>query len=247
MVNKILKKITGVFGYKLVEKNLIKNNRLIVSKSKINLNFILKKIFNNQKIKCLIQIGANDGSRFDEISKFIKDYKIKSILVEPVKEYFEDLKKNYQNFDNIQFENSAIVVGKEEKEIFLVSKEYLKNYDEHVRGINSFDKNHLIKHGVKSKDIEKKKINCISISNLLEKYGISDLDLLFIDAEGYDANILIDFLKNSKLEPIIIFEYVHVENKLLENLVSLLLSKKYSYFNVNENLICLPSKIEEFL
>ena len=40
---------------------------------------------------------------------------------------------------------------------------------------------------------------------------------------------------------------MHVENKLLENLVSLLLSKKYSYFNVNENLICLPSKIEEFL
>ena len=30
---------------------------------------------------------------FDEISKFIKDYKIKSILVEPVQEYFEDLKK----------------------------------------------------------------------------------------------------------------------------------------------------------
>ena len=72
MVNKILKKLIGVFGYKLVEKNLIKNNRLIEKKDKINLNFILKKIFNNQKVKCLVQIGANDGSRFDEISEFIK-------------------------------------------------------------------------------------------------------------------------------------------------------------------------------
>ena len=247
MVNKILKKLIGVFGYKLVEKKLIKNNRLIQSKSKINLNFILKKIFDNQKIKCLVQIGANDGSRFDEISKFIKDYKIKSILVEPVQEYFEDLKKNYQNFENVQFENSAIVAGNQEKEIFLVNKENLKNYDEHVRGINSFDKNHLIKHGVKSKHIEKKKINCISISNLLEKYDISDLDLLFIDAEGYDADILVDFLKNSNQEPIIIFEYVHIENKLLESLVGLLLNKKYSYFNINENLICLPNKLEDFL
>ena len=43
MANKILKKIVGALNYKLVEKNLIKNNRLIVSKSKINLNFILKK------------------------------------------------------------------------------------------------------------------------------------------------------------------------------------------------------------
>ena len=95
--------------------------------------------------------------------------------------------------------------------------------------------------------MKKKKINCISISNLLEKYNVSDLDLLFVDAEGYDANILIDFLKNSNQEPIIIFEYVHAENKLLESLVGLLLSKKYSYFNINENLICLPNKIKEFL
>ena len=73
MTNKILKKIVGVFDYKLVEKNLIKNNRLIHSKSILNLNLILKKIFDNQKIKCLIQIGANDGSRFDELNIFISN------------------------------------------------------------------------------------------------------------------------------------------------------------------------------
>ena len=56
MTSKILKKIIGILGYKLVEKNLIKNNRLINSKSILNLNFILKKIFDNQKIKYLIQI-----------------------------------------------------------------------------------------------------------------------------------------------------------------------------------------------
>ena len=247
MANKILKKVVGALGYKLVEKNLIKNNKLINLKSILNLNLILKKIFDNQKIKCLVQIGANDGNRFDELNKFIKKHKIKSILVEPINEYFEDLKKNYQNFENVQFENSAIVVGNEEKEIFTVNNENLRNYDEHIRGINSFDRSHLIKHGVKSNHIIKKKINCISILNLLEKYNISNLDLLFIDAEGYDADILIDFLNNSKQEPILIFEYVHVENKVLKNLIRILVNKNYSYFNTNENLICLPSKIEKFL
>ena len=53
-------------------------------------------IADNQKIKCLIQIGANDGSRFDELNIFIKKYKIKSVLVEPINEYFEDLKRNYK-------------------------------------------------------------------------------------------------------------------------------------------------------
>ena len=247
MTNKILKKIVGVFDYKLVEKNLIKNNRLIHSKSILNLNLILKKIFDNQKIKCLIQIGANDGSRFDELNIFIKKYKIKSVLVEPINEYFEDLKRNYKNFENVYFENSAITVGTKKKEIFVVNNKNINDYDEHIKGISSFDKNHLIKHGVKSNHILKKKINCISILNLLKKYNISDLDILFIDAEGYDGDILIDFFNSSNQEPILIFEYIHIENKIFKDLVSILTNKKYSYFNINENLICLPKKIEKFL
>ena len=247
MTNKILKKIVGVFDYKLVEKNLIKNNRLIHSKTILNLNLILKKIFDNQKIKCLIQIGANDGSRFDELNIFIKKYKIKSILVEPINEYFEDLKKNYKNLENVYFENSAITVGTKEKEIYAVNYKNLNDYDDHIKGISSFDKNHLIKHGVKSNHILKKKINCISILNLLKKYNISDLDILFIDAEGYDGDILIDFFNSSNQEPILIFEYIHIQNKIFKNLVNILSKKNYSYFNINENLICLPEKIENFL
>ena len=247
MSKKIFKKIVGLLGYKLVEKNLIKNRRFVNSKSFLNLNFILKKVFENHKINCLVQIGANDGQRFDELNKFIKKHKIKSILVEPIIEYFEDLKKNYKNFENVHFENSAITADNKEREIFLVNKKNLQNYDEHVRGINSFDKNHLIKHGVNSNHIIKKKINCISISSLLIKYNISNLDLLFIDAEGYDADILLDFLNNSKQEPIIIFEYVHIKNDVLKNLINKIINKNYSYFDVNENLICLPGKIEKFL
>ena len=247
MANKLLKKIAGALDYKLVEKNLIKNNRLINSKSILNLNLILKKIFDSQKVECLIQIGANDGNRFDELNKFIKKYRVKSILVEPINEYFEVLKRNYKNFENVYFENSAITVGTKEKEIYAVNNKNLNDYDDHIKGISSFDKNHLIKHGVKSNHILKKKINCISILNLLKKYNISDLDILFIDAEGYDGDILIDFFNSSNQEPILIFEYIHIENKIFKDLVNILSKKNYSYFNINENLICLPKKIENFL
>ena len=33
--------------------------------------------------------------------------------------------------------------------------------------------------------------------------------MLFVDAEGYDVNIINDFLLNLNLRPIIIFEYIH--------------------------------------
>ena len=109
MYKKILKKMSEALGYKLVNKDLIKNQRSLDSHSLINNQLILKLIFNNNNIKSLIQIGENDGKRFDEISKFIKkNNELKAILVEPVKRYFEELKKNYKDFKNIKFENSAI-------------------------------------------------------------------------------------------------------------------------------------------
>ncbi len=245
--NKILRKIAGALGYKLVEKNFIKNNRIVSENSSFNLKTVLNKIFNEQKIEYLVQIGANDGERFDELNRFIKEFKPKSVLVEPIDNYYQDLKKNYQNFDNVYFENSAISAEEHINEIYTVEKKNISKYSDHIQGINSFNKNHLIKHGVKPKHIVKTIIKSISIKDLLEKYNINNLDLLFIDAEGYDANIVYDFLKNSDQEPIIIFEFIHSETKILKDLIKSLMNKKFRFFNINENLVCLPEKINTFL
>ena len=53
-----------------------------------------------------------------------------------------------------------------------------------MAGISSFQRNHLIKHGVKSKHISSDKVNTLTIKNLIEKYKINNFDLLFVDVEG---------------------------------------------------------------
>ena len=40
-----------------------------------------------------------------------------------------------------------------------------------------------------------------------------------IDTEGYDGEIVIDFLSKMNLRPIIIFEYIHINHKHLKNLL----------------------------
>ena len=90
---KLLKKLVGLFGYKIISKDLIKNNRLLNDNEFISLSEILNFLFENKFVNSLIQIGANDGLRFDYINKYIKKYLPKTVLVEPVKDYFEDLKK----------------------------------------------------------------------------------------------------------------------------------------------------------
>jgi len=239
---KFLKKIIGALGYKIIDKNLIKNERIISNYTYLTISKILKDLFLQNLIKSVIQIGSNDGERFDNLNYFIKKYKPDTILVEPIKSNFEELKKNYSNHNNLHFENSAISVNNEIQILFKVKKSKLHLYDEHIVGITSFDINHLIKHGVSKNHIEQEKVESISIVNLLKKYSIINFDLLFIDTEGYDANIVSDFLNNSEIRPIISFEYIHTNFENLKKTLELLKNKKYILFKIEENIFCLPEE-----
>ena len=236
---KYLKKIIGSIGFKLVDKNLVKNERLLSKYSGLSLNKILNNLFLNNEIKSVIQIGANDGQRFDILNYFIKKYYPFGVFIEPIKSNFDKLKKNYSDQNNLFFENLAISVNNEITQLYKVKDAMLHYYDDHVVGITSFNKQHLIKHGVKKNHIIKVDVKSISIRDLLVKYSINNLDLISIDTEGYDGSIVIDFLKNNKLRPVIIFEYIHVDCIILKNTFDLLKECNYTFFKIDENIICI--------
>ena len=123
-----------------------------------------------------------------------------------------------------------------------MKSEALYRYNDHIKGISSFDINHLIIHGVKKNHITKEKIKSNSITNIFKKYKF-DINLLLIDTEGYDAEIIIDLLKNSDFRPIIIMEYIHVKLPSVKILKDLFNLKKYKYTRIDENLICIPNEI----
>ncbi|MDB9773726.1 hypothetical protein OAB53_04885, partial [Candidatus Pelagibacter sp.] len=175
----------------------------------------------------------------DDLNEFINRYEIQSLLVEPIKDNFDKLKEKYINSNFVTLENSAIFNSTKDLFLYKVEKKYLHYYDVHIPGITSLDKNHLLNHGVKLKHIVKESVNTITIIGLLNKYNIKNLDLLYIDAEGYDGNIVLDFLSHSILKPIIIFEYIHVQNEVL-NKVILKINNDYKIFSLNENLVCIP-------
>ena len=113
MLYKFLKKIMGILGYKIIEKNLIKNDRLLSKYSFLNTKRVLEKIFSTNQINFVIQIGSNDGKRFDDLNEFIKKFSPKTIFVEPILSNFNELKKNYLNQKYLIFENLAISVNNE--------------------------------------------------------------------------------------------------------------------------------------
>ena len=246
MFLKLIKKIFGLVGLKLIDKNLIKNDRLIAKHSSKKVVNLLEKFFSEDLVKTVVQIGANDGKRFDNLNAYIKKYSPKAILVEPITEYYNELKLNYINCKNVFFENSAISRNNEINFLYKVESSKSKLYGEHIKGITSFNKSHLIKHGVSKNHIKKEIVNSISFSNLIKKYTIKNLDLLVIDTEGYDANILMDFFSTTQLRPLIIFEYIHIKNDLLVKLVEMIISNNFEFFKLEENIICIPKERDAF-
>ena len=73
------------------------------------------------------------------------------------------------------------------------------------------------------------------------------IDLLIVDAEGYDGDIVIDFFKNISIRPIIILEYIHIKNETFKVLIDQLEKQEYFFFSANENMFCFPKEDEKFI
>lgn len=209
---KLINKAVGFSGYKIVNANppiLEQKLRQIKAGDFFDLYFSLI----NPEDFFLVQLGANDGSFVDPVSKYIKKRNLPSLLVEPQKDVFESLKKNYKTCSNVQFCNCAISDSDGEQHLYTISEKW-RETDFFIRGtaIAAFDKASFItslKREINSSNneklkkaniedvIQKIKVPTLTLSSLLKKYNVSKVDFLQIDCEGYDYEIIkmIDFDK----------------------------------------------------
>lgn len=59
---------------------------------------ILEKNFKENSSFSFIQVGANDGVSFDYLFEIVTNRNSKGIVIEPIKEYYDELVKNYESF-----------------------------------------------------------------------------------------------------------------------------------------------------
>lgn len=202
--------------------------------------------------KTIIQIGTNTGN--DDLTNIIgSDQPELLVLVEPMDIHNDSIKKHYGWVENMFIENVLIGTKNCEEIDFFYHLDDGPDF-----AIASLDVNHIYKHYPNSKNrIGSKKVKSINVNDLFEKYKLKYLDILFIDAEGFDDTIIrsIDF---SKIEiDNIYFENLHIKNYSIYDFLTNLnyeitykcgehgwtsLAKKskikleQSYQNINENL-----------
>lgn len=146
-----------------------------------------------------IQIGANDGRRFDPIHEFAisQDYSFSGLAVEPVPRFYRALKTVYQSKPAIKPINAAIHNDQAEATLYVVGERYESQVPEWALGTASFNKAHVVKPEVPESFVEAIQVPCVSLEALMQSEGLDQIDLLQIDTEGYDAEIIrsIDFTK----------------------------------------------------
>ena len=229
---------------------LINTNKIPITITKNNSNKKIEKNLHNL-IKTnlhdrfyFVQIGANDGYSFDPINHLIKEYKLKGLCIEPIKDYFTELKTTYKNYSNVSLFNAAITENNGNIEMYKV-KSSSHNLPAWTKGIASIDKDHHKKTNIENEHIEIEVVESITFKSLINRFKITHIDLLVIDTEGYDFNIIqmIDF---HKLKPkIIFFEHLYNYRKItdvkLGNLVTKFQDLGYLlHLGESEMLVYLP-------
>lgn len=224
-------------------KILRKIYHLLPNHMRVNNDFTYKIINDLSREKhdvFFIQIGSNDGVTKDPIYPIVMKEQWSGILVEPIKYVFDKLVENYSANKNVVFENVAISIDEKPKDFW-----HLKRTEDHLpfyyNQLGSFFPEVILKH-IKSipnikKYLIKEEIQCISFESLVKKHAVEKIDLIHIDAEGYDFEIIkqIDF--NKYFPELIIFEHKHLNAKDTSDCCNLLAAEGYHLIQENGNSI----------
>lgn len=187
-----------------------------------------------------VQIGAHDGHSDDPIHPFVMQYGLAGIAVEPQADVFARLEETYKDLPQVKCVNAAIGTG---PLTFYTVKEEAKTDANFVKMTRSasFIKSSLVKSLVRkipSMDevddyIVETPINVMSFEQLVE--GVEHIDMLQIDAEGYDYEILkmVDFNRFSP--KVINFESLHLSDSDRKQCEEMLTGMGYHFFRTKSD------------
>jgi FkbM family methyltransferase len=182
-----------------------------------------------------VQIGSNDGVVHDPIHQVVETCGWSGVLVEPLPVFYEKLVANYAGVPNLEFENAAIGTTDGTATMFSVDPRPEDPY--WVELVSSFNRDVIVSQSHVLADIENRlvevEVKTTTLASLVERHGLATIDLLHVDAEGYDFEILkqIDFAA-SWAPSFIIFEKEHFDRETYRRATHMLRAGGYRCIDI---------------
>ncbi len=159
---------------------------------------LAQEMLQNRRLTFL-QIGAFDGVTEDDLYELIVAHELRGVLVEPQPAAFARLRQTYRDHPQVTLLQAAIAEREGIRELYCRRGEATMTA--------SFDRDHLRRHGIPDSEIVAHETVCHTVESAIRAAGLRRVDLIQIDAEGYDWPI-IRSIDLARLRPRIVrFEY----------------------------------------
>jgi FkbM family methyltransferase len=229
----LVKPIVNRLGFDIVRYRGVEPKPEPLTQAPLNvLEFIVAHYLSLNRGFYFVQIGANDGVRWDPLHDLIRKHHLTGLLVEPLPDAFDQLRRNYAMEPQLSFERSAIAPEDGVRSLFRVRSD--APVGDWAHGIASFDRSHLIALLGHRGDrlIKEVKVPTVSVTTLLMKHHVADIALLQIDTEGYDLEVLRMFFAARMFPEIVNFERVHLSLRDQQQSARLLAEHGYRFIDV---------------
>ncbi len=193
----------------------------------------LKFVLGNELLRnsnfTFMQIGAFDGAQDDDLRELVESHRLRGVLIEPQPTAYARLKRTYRNQPQVALLQAAIAEEQGTRELYCKRDE--------ASMVASFDREHLRRHNIPDHEIVTQSVACHTVESAMRAAGFDHIDLMQIDAEGYDWPIIrsIDF---STVRPRILrFEYRHMSPNDADACLTLLASHGYRFVVESRDII----------
>jgi FkbM family methyltransferase len=177
--------------------------------------YLYENFFVNIKNGTSIEAGASNGLT-ENNTKFFEDYlNWKTINIEPLSDWYDELIINRPNSINI---NKCLHPYNNDVDVTFYIP-YLSEYG-YKNHLGSVNYDNLKKYNTEIKEVN---TQTITYNKIIEKYNVSKLDLFVLDIEGYEIEFLKSFNDWVIYPKIFVIEVGHLD----ENIISTILKSKY--------------------
>jgi FkbM family methyltransferase len=177
-----------------------------------------------------VQVGAFDGNANDPLYRNVHEHGWRGVLVEPQIAVFERLRDTYAGVTGLEFLNVAIAEEAGTRPMYYIQD--VGPGDPWWYGqVASFDRAHVVKHlkGTDSPNrVAAREVPTMTINEVLAM-APQPVDVLQVDAEGYDAAI-VGTMDLDRFEPAVIrFEHAHLSMREQQALTARLRKRGYLF------------------
>lgn len=188
----------------------------------------------------ILQIGANDGITHDLVHPLINDDRLlKAVLVEPLPGPFSKLRSRHHGNPKVVLENLAIATSPGTVTMYTIDDDNgITNFDSKI---SSLDKAHLekfIQYDPMVKSVIREEIvQSDTLANVITRNHLTEVDLLYIDTEGFDYEILRMMPWEICVARLVFYEQGHLGHDGRIASYRLLRSKGYKLFQCDRDVL----------